>query len=199
MTRWNLRNHNCKQVFLGVSHDSGYAPFLDEILQDESTRKRVTILEGYPTVRELKATGVHIFSDLSETIFRRDKIAPYIPNGFTTGYTNGHSNGFVNREESPTSSQRSQSPPALPVLSTTSSWATVTRTASPPPKITTPLAHRLATPAKAVKEQPAQWTPGPRGLDPPVSATNEALKSIKNREKNNKYCNNFYLRGSCNQ
>lgn len=29
-TRWHLRNHNCKQILLGISHDAGYAPFLDE-------------------------------------------------------------------------------------------------------------------------------------------------------------------------
>ncbi|KAI8258074.1 hypothetical protein K4K58_003558 [Colletotrichum sp. SAR11_239] len=39
-TRWHLRNYNCRQILLGISHDAGYAPFLDEILQDADTRAR---------------------------------------------------------------------------------------------------------------------------------------------------------------
>lgn len=176
-----------------MSHDSGYAPFLDEILQDENTRKRVTILEGFPTARELKATGVNVYSGLSDTLFRADKIAPFIPNSYANGHNNGNMNHEANLSPSP---PRSESPSALPVLSKTSSWATATRAVTPPPKITTPLAHRLPAPVK-VKEQPVKWSPGPRGLDPPVSATPEALKSIKERDKGKKFCNNFYLRGSC--
>ena len=44
-TKWHLRNVNCKQIVLGISHDSGYAPFLDEILRNEETRRRISILE----------------------------------------------------------------------------------------------------------------------------------------------------------
>lgn len=193
MTRWNLRSHNCKQVFLGVSHDAGYAPFLDEILQDEDTRRRVTLLEGFPTVRELRATGVNIDTDLTATIFRTDNIVANPSNGYSRGYTR--------REESSTTSSspslRSASPPAMPVLPSNGSWAVVTGGASPPPKLTTPLANRIPAPAKTTKEEPPKWSPGPRGLDEPVYATADALEAIKNRDKNDKYCNNFYLRGNC--
>jgi len=33
LTRWHLRNNNCKQILLGISHDAGYAPFLDEVVR----------------------------------------------------------------------------------------------------------------------------------------------------------------------
>lgn len=205
MTRWNLRNHNCKQVFLGVSHDSGYAPFLDEILQDENTRKRVTVLEGFPTVRELRATGVNVHSALADTIFRKDKIPTAIGNGYGNGYVNSTNgtNGKTRREHhSPTSdsaSLSSQTPPAPGLLSTASSWAVMTtKAASPPPKITTPLAHRTTSQAKVkVKEEPPAWSPGPRGADPWIKASNDAMESVKNREKNEKFCNNHFLRGPC--
>ncbi len=72
-TRWHLRNINCKQAILGISHDAGYAPFLDEVLRDEETRRRITILEGFPTVRELVATGLNILS-LNDTLFRSEKL-----------------------------------------------------------------------------------------------------------------------------
>ncbi|KAJ0287069.1 hypothetical protein COL154_009205 [Colletotrichum chrysophilum] len=48
-TRWHLRNYNCRQILLGISHDAGYAPFLDEILQDADTRARVSLIEGFAT------------------------------------------------------------------------------------------------------------------------------------------------------
>jgi len=77
-TRWNLRNHNCRHILLGVSHDAGYAPFLDEVLRDESITRRVTIVEGSPIVRELSNTGVGVinFSD----IFRSEKLTDRLPN-----------------------------------------------------------------------------------------------------------------------
>lgn len=49
LTRWHLRNHNCKKLLLGISHDAGYAPFLDEVVK-HNDRSRVTIIEGPPTV-----------------------------------------------------------------------------------------------------------------------------------------------------
>ncbi|KAI0137117.1 hypothetical protein BJ170DRAFT_44433 [Xylariales sp. AK1849] len=87
-TRFNLRNYNCKQILLGVSHDAGYAPFLDQVLHDDSTRRRVTILEGYPTVKEIIATGVSVLA--FDDIFRVEKLvdrttsfAPSAPAGIS--------------------------------------------------------------------------------------------------------------------
>ncbi|PMD45888.1 C-x8-C-x5-C-x3-H type zinc finger protein-like protein [Hyaloscypha variabilis F] len=69
--RWHLRNHNCKQILLGISHDAGYAPFLDEVVTQDD-RCRITIIEGPPTVRELVNTGLQILN--FNNIFRADKL-----------------------------------------------------------------------------------------------------------------------------
>lgn len=69
--RWHLRNHNCKQILLGISHDAGYAPFLDEVVTRED-RCKITIIEGPPTVRELSATGLQILN--FNNIFRAEKL-----------------------------------------------------------------------------------------------------------------------------
>lgn len=69
--RWHLRNHNCKQILLGISHDAGYAPFLDEIVSSDD-KYRITIVEGPPTVRELKLTGLQILN--LNHIFREQKL-----------------------------------------------------------------------------------------------------------------------------
>lgn len=74
--RWHLRNHNCKQILLGISHDAGYAPFLDEIVTSED-RYRITIIEGSPVVRELAATGLQIMN--FNNIFRSEKLVSRIP------------------------------------------------------------------------------------------------------------------------
>lgn len=37
----------CKHVVLGVSHDSGYVPFLERFAADKSISNRITLLEGY--------------------------------------------------------------------------------------------------------------------------------------------------------
>ncbi|KAL8937131.1 MAG: hypothetical protein Q9216_004578 [Gyalolechia sp. 2 TL-2023] len=51
----------CKHVVLGVSHDSGYAPFLERFAADKSISDRITLLEGYqvsPSFRNLGFTKV---------------------------------------------------------------------------------------------------------------------------------------------
>ncbi|KAH8599496.1 hypothetical protein B0O99DRAFT_682272 [Bisporella sp. PMI_857] len=77
LTRWHLRNYNCKQILLGISHDAGYAPFLDEVIKPEE-RDIVTIMEGPKVVKELVATGIQIinFND----IFRLNKLTERVGN-----------------------------------------------------------------------------------------------------------------------
>jgi hypothetical protein len=156
------RNHNCKQILLGVSHDAGYAPFLDEVLRDESITRRVTIVEGPPIVRELSSTGVRVinFTD----IFRCEKLIDRVPN----------------------------SSPAPP-----STWAGVTSFASPP-SVPLPLVpiKNGATPC-APTHPKVSWSPGPRGLDEPITVSAATLDKIKRRTSSNKLCNNHYLRGPC--
>ncbi|KAH8667966.1 C-x8-C-x5-C-x3-H type zinc finger protein-like protein [Tricladium varicosporioides] len=74
--RWHLRNHNCKQILLGISHDAGYASFLDEVVTLDD-RCRITIVEGPPTVRELVQTGLQILN--FNTIFRAEKLTSRFP------------------------------------------------------------------------------------------------------------------------
>ncbi|RYP74499.1 hypothetical protein DL771_002973 [Monosporascus sp. 5C6A] len=167
-TRWNLRNYNCKQIVLGVSHDAGYAPFLDDLASDASIRQRITILEGYPTVREIESTGVEILS--MKDIFRGDKL--------------------INRTAlTPSSASVSSASGSI-------SYATITQKASPPPQLTLPITLKSATPARGNKTQPP-WNPGPRGLDTPILINQLALDAIKKRKDSNKLCNNHFLRGPC--
>ncbi|EQL00345.1 C-x8-C-x5-C-x3-H type zinc finger protein [Ophiocordyceps sinensis CO18] len=74
LTRWHLRNYNCRHVLLGISHDAAYAPFLEEMLADDNTRQCIAVIEGAPTAKELVATGVHVL-DIGKDLFRTE---PYM-------------------------------------------------------------------------------------------------------------------------
>ncbi|KZL86930.1 c-x8-c-x5-c-x3-h zinc finger protein [Colletotrichum incanum] len=202
-TRWHLRNYNCRQILLGISHDAGYAPFLDEILQDKEIRSKVSIIEGVATVRELKNTNVHILDPLP-SLFRNQKL---IDRSGDRAAEAAHPKPLAVVTTSPTVSI------ASPATSSTtgplpSSWAGVTAKASPPPVITTPLANksinvptRQASQPKPQASQPKSqtlaWNPGQRGFDPPIPINQTALDNIKKRTGRDKLCNNHYLRGPC--
>jgi hypothetical protein len=164
-----LRNHNCKHILLGVSHDAGYAPFLDEVLRDESITRRVTILEGPPIVRELSQTGVRVIN--FNSLFRTEKL--------------------IDRSTSPMQSTTVQSHPSP------STWAGVT-SISTPPGISIPLAvTKNGTTATTPAPRKSAWSPGPRGLDEPITVNAAVLDKVKRRTSSNKLCNNHYLRGPC--
>lgn len=158
--RWHLKNHNCKQILLGISHDAGYAPFVDEVVTPDD-RRRITIIEGCPTVRELAATGLQILK--FSKLFRAEKLVDRVPNA----------------------------PPAT--------WAGVTSivTAPPPPVASPTLSKNGGVPIKKATPPVPTWNPGPRGLDSPLVTNPVVLEKVKRRSKDNKLCNNHYLRGPC--
>ncbi len=207
-TRWHLRNINCKQAILGISHDAGYAPFLDEVLRDEETRRRITILEGFPTVRELVATGLNILS-LNDTLFRSEKLIDRTHFLTTSSQLVAPPFSPVAVQALPVQQQQQpqQQPPAPPPPSSTpnsvsgpSSYAGVISNASPPPTIVLPiqakpLQSKAIAGSRAAKSVP--WNPGTRGLDSPIQVNQGVLDNIKKRKDREKLCNNHYLRGPC--
>ncbi|KAK1481479.1 hypothetical protein CCUS01_04592 [Colletotrichum cuscutae] len=212
-TRWHLRNYNCRQILLGISHDAGYAPFLDEILQDTDTRSRVSLIEGVATVRELKNTNVHILDPLP-SLFRNQKLIDRSGDRAAEraeAYARSSAQAPASVPFFPAPSRASTSspvmvasptsPPATLATTASSSWAGVTAKASPPPVITTPLAKISVNvpPRKAPEPKVATpaWNPGERGLDPPIPINATAMDNIKKRTGKDKLCNNHYLRGPC--
>ncbi|OHF00309.1 hypothetical protein CORC01_04290 [Colletotrichum orchidophilum] len=209
-TRWHLRNYNCRQILLGISHDAGYAPFLDEILQDADTRSRVSVIEGIAAVRELKNTNVHILDPLP-SLFRNQKLIDRSGDraaNYSAEAAYARSSVPAPAPFYPAPSRASTSSPALvlasptsPSAPTTSSWAGVTAKASPPPVVTTPLANKsVNVPVRKAPEPKAStpaWNPGDRGIDPHIPINPTALDNIKKRTGKDKLCNNHYLRGPC--
>ncbi|KAH8892053.1 hypothetical protein GQ53DRAFT_781712 [Thozetella sp. PMI_491] len=202
-TKWNLRNYNCKQVILGVSHDARYGPYLDELFQDDMVRRRVTILEGHPTARELVATGVNILN-LTDTLFRSDKLVDRTPRHPSPRPVASIGAASV-ASSAPTPATSTTSTPAQPPAPSPASYAHAIGNTTPPlppppppPPVTLPLQPRAANASnRPAPQKPQLWNPGRRGLDPPIQVSQAALESIKKRKDSNKLCNNHYLRGPC--
>lgn len=192
--RWNLRNHNCKQIVLGVSHDAGYAPFLDEFLRDEASRRRITILEGTPAVRDLANQGLNLLN-LNDELFRSEKLVDKTNRETAPVITTSPISVVAGMSPLP--------PPSATSVDTTvngngpSSYATAIKRASPAPQITLPFQPKPVKSPVVRREKAAAWNPGLRGLDPPLTVNQTALENIKKRKDSNKLCNNHYLRGPC--
>ncbi|KAI1652235.1 uncharacterized protein F4817DRAFT_8851 [Daldinia loculata] len=182
--RFHLKNFNCKKAVLGISHDAGYAPFLANMVTDD-TKERMALLEGTKTVVELVALGLQIFN--VPRLFRHEKLTekPQEPS----------------QQASPAPSPSpSQSKLAkLPKVSNAASWAAIARTVpSPPPQISLPIPPRAtATPTRASRPPPAPWNPGPRGLDPPIRVDPVVIERLRKRKDCHRLCNNHFLRGPC--
>ncbi|CAK7202321.1 hypothetical protein SEUCBS139899_005043 [Sporothrix eucalyptigena] len=230
--RWHLNNVNCHLVALGISHDSGYAPFLDELSSDRATRNRLSIIEGFPTVRELVATNVEIVN-FNDAVFRSDKLqvdrfssALAAVASVASAYTNGSGAGRISPvsvESTRTGSLingstnssvdsddlKTMASPALKTA-TNSSYASATAasaSASAPPIIRFPSATTKSLQAKAaaaasaaaalVEKNKPSWSPGERGLDPPVVFNPVAVDSVKKRKGKDKFCNVLVITGNC--
>ncbi|KAH7021115.1 uncharacterized protein B0I36DRAFT_367558 [Microdochium trichocladiopsis] len=190
---WHLKDSDCKQILLGVSHDRGFTPFIEGVVAEEELNKRVTVLEGQPTHQKIRSTGVNIIA--FDRIFRADAPAdkPPPPRSNTSS-----SSAAVSTPESVPAA-----PASIPAAATSApmTWATITRKATPPPVITLPIPLKTAAPARSVSanKTPPQpnWNPGPRGLDAPIPLNQSVLDTVKKRKESSKLCNNHYLRGPC--
>ena len=215
-------------VILGISHDSGYAPFIDELHSSNNARGRMCILEGFPIVRELMGFNLAIVN-FNDTVFRSDKIVvDRTNNGFfnnSNGTKAASSNSIAAQPPllapaAETNSYVSNSPPGPkpselakdnPGKATTpvSSYATATVSSRPegPPALTFPAATAktmqskaaaIATAtAKLMEKNKTNWSPGPRGLDQPVTFNPTFVDAVKRRKGPEKFCNTYVLCGYC--
>ncbi|KHO01941.1 CCCH zinc finger DNA binding protein [Metarhizium album ARSEF 1941] len=201
---FHLANYNCRHILLGISHDASFAPFLSEIAQDEFSLRRMSIIEGIPTVPELVATNMPSI-DLGKDLFRSDKCpdrnASAWPLGsWAAGPRTASPAGSIGWASTPGRSSLSYANAA----SSSSSSSSSNSNNSPPPRISLPMTPRpmpsRATKAQQYQQIPPQqpdWNPGHRGLDEPITVSVSAMESIKKRRESDKLCNNHFLRGPC--
>lgn len=194
-----LHNVHCLQIFLGCSHDNGYARLLEELLGDARDIDKVTLLEGVPFEKELVQLKDNFKVVKFQNIFRDSKLVRnhYFGNGVKA---NGHSPGIslpngspklpvlqpLARVPSNTDTSSTNSGPTKPAT-----WASMTATPFVPTASSSP-----KTPT--VKTMP--HTPGIERnrlgqridkLD--FSIPNDDIRRVKKL----KLCNPFFLQGEC--
>jgi hypothetical protein len=194
------QDFHCRQIFLGCSHDNGYARLLEDHATDDVYVKRVTLLEGVPFEKELlelpykRKRFPDIFRDAKLNVNAPALLSPQ-PNGLPKTYN--MFNGLPSRFPPPPSRSPStstlasfESPrltPAKPVVA--NSWAA--KAAAPAPPVT-------------VQEQPI-YKPVQRNeviarnrlgqrIDPPCR---DYDKAEVDRVKKMKMCNVHFLRHEC--
>lgn len=186
MFKLHLYVCQCRHIVFGCSHDNGYARVLEELLADQPTIKRVTLLEGVPFERELAGLKNTYQTTKFNTLFRTTKIniyhAPVPPSAPPQ----------IAHQPSPVPAP-AQVPRTASTLTSSSlnpvanSWAATAMTApasvaSPPP--TPKPAH---VPAVIPRNKYGQR------VDPPLNYD----KTEVNRVKKIHMCNVHFLRGDC--
>ncbi|EEH04293.1 C-x8-C-x5-C-x3-H zinc finger protein [Histoplasma capsulatum G186AR] len=74
MFKLHLYNCHCHQIFLGCSHDNGYARLLEDTLADRDLVGRISLIEGVPFERELVPIKASYRVTKFEELFRTSKI-----------------------------------------------------------------------------------------------------------------------------
>lgn len=181
--KWHLKNYNCRAIFLGGSHDNGYARVLKELAAREPAEElaKIQLLEGPPFSRELtdlpypKVKYANVFSPEKFDAYQQARGAAFgPPPGLATPIgtkRNSQSNGF-------------------PALGTGGSAAAPGSYAAA--VITAPANPPTASNTSAARGSPKQTKAKIVSAEQNI---NDAVKRIKTLQP--KPCNNFYLKGDC--
>jgi hypothetical protein len=191
----NLYNCHCLQVFLGGSHDNGYARLLEETLADIELLGRISLIEGVPFEKELDSIKASYritqFKDLfrSSKIITKDPASNFrsktvpLPPQNSVSLTRTSTNTTVNTSNTTASSVSASA------SQTSVSWASLA--ASNPGN----LSSNGEEAASAVNSGAVNRNKYGQRIDP------ENIKSVPrdevNRLKRMKLCNYHHLMGGC--
>jgi hypothetical protein len=189
--RLNLYNCHCHQLFLGCSHDNGYARLLEETLADVELLGRISLIEGVPFERELASLKASYRVTQFTDLFRNSKITtPIYPAASRSpNPPPPHNSVSSTRSSTNNSSVASAMPSNSDGVQNSSSWASLA--ASNPGDLT------LQSEKAAVSQPSATIDRNKYGqrIDP------VELKSVPrdelNRLKKMKLCNYHHLMGNC--
>lgn len=216
----HLYDCHCQQIFFGGSHDNGYARLLEDCCtSDVAYTQRITLIEGIPFEREIRALQGHFRTTKFEELFRSSKIV-------LNQHTQQQHHSFSNKTGGVSSSSNnatSNSPPVQRSVSVSMSRTTTDSSnhndgvtngllptsfsANPTPQTwataatTMTLASGLILASPPSTPQPTSSTTtttilrnrkGQR-LDPEIKVDKAEVKRVKAL----KMCNVHFLRGNC--
>nr|KMM68359.1 CCCH zinc finger protein [Coccidioides posadasii RMSCC 3488] len=189
----NLYNCHCHQIFLGCSHDNGYARILEDLLADRELVGRISLIEGVPFERELVSIKSSYRVTKFDSLFRDSKIPNHgssletWTNAVRTLPTASHSRPISPHPSNNGRARVSSSSNGAPSPQT---WAaTIAAAASTPMTDLTP--SKPGTPSLQVVERNKYGQRVDR-LDFKTIPKDE-LKHIKKL----KLCNQYFLLGEC--
>ena len=207
-----MNDLHCRQLFLGCSHDNGYARALEELSTDRLYLDRITLLEGVPFEKELAALPFD--KQKFGGIFRDSKLLLYGSTSVESQVGRFAPQRFLPSMHRPAActanvpcllpqpASRSGSASLLPLVEDLSALVPATKAtpkASPSSwasKLAAPPPERPSTPqyvAMPRKEQVPRNRAGQRVDPPPQSYDKDELHRLKGL----KLCNVHFLRPPC--
>ncbi|OAX77199.1 hypothetical protein ACJ72_08505 [Emergomyces africanus] len=191
----HLYNCHCHQIFLGCSHDNGYARLLEDTLADRDLIGRISLIEGTPFEQELVPLKASYRVTKFEELFRTSKIDT---NSHSRNNLNGTNNTSI---PTPSSASLSTISPNAPVsnslaripsngTSTAPTWASTTAAGAQGP-------FTDLTPSKPSSPAPPKVERNKYGERVDRLDFKTIPKDELNRVKKLKLCNLYYLLGDC--
>jgi hypothetical protein len=186
----NLYNCHCHQIFLGCSHDNGYARLLEETLADLELTGRISLIEGVPFERELDSIKASYRVTQFPGLFRNSKISNTSTRGApktqmaAPSVLSPKQGSSLTRTSTNTTSSSSSTPASW------SSWASVT----------------ALHPGDITLQPPKPADPAPSSNTVPRNKYGQRIDQFEfktipkedlNRIKKMKLCNLHFLLGDC--
>ncbi|EEP83006.1 predicted protein [Uncinocarpus reesii 1704] len=191
----NLYNCHCHQIFLGCSHDNGYARILEDLLADRELVGRISLVEGVPFEKELASIKSSYRVTKFDALFRDSKVPSSIGPSLESwmGTVRSLPTGAHPRPTSPYPSNNGRAR----VNSNSSgapnpqTWASATAAAASAPLTDLTVSSKPSTPSPRVVERNKYGQRVDR-LDFKTVPKDE-LKRVKKL----KLCNQYFLLGEC--
>ncbi|KAK2739610.1 hypothetical protein FQN55_009346 [Onygenales sp. PD_40] len=187
----HLYNCHCHQIFLGCSHDNGYARLLEEPLADRDLIYRISLIEGVPFERELENIKSSYRVTKFDDLFRSSKVVTGTHSWVDWNRTNPSTTLPASSPSQVHSVTRipSNSTPPTNGTSTPPTWASTTAASAGGPL--TDLTSKSTSPPPPKVERNKYGQRVDR-LDFKTIPKDEL-----NRVKKLKLCNLYYLLGEC--
>ncbi|KKA25646.1 C-x8-C-x5-C-x3-H zinc finger protein [Rasamsonia emersonii CBS 393.64] len=190
----NLYNCHCHQIFLGCSHDNGYARLLEETLADRELTGRISLIEGVPFEKELESIKASYRVTQFQDLFRTTKLTPKMAssNGTSKPQVVSQPQTMLSPHQGPASLTRTSTNTTSSSSSTPasfSSWASVT--ASNPGDVSL----QSSKPANPSPQNVVERNKYGQRID--RFEFKSIPKEEMNRIKKMKLCNLHFLLGDC--
>lgn len=179
-----LESSQCKHLVLACGHDSGYAPFLGNLVGDKQVAERITLLEGSPFPAAIRNLGLK--STQFSSVFNGS--GSTAQSALSTGFVRPLWGQYVTAVPLP-----SADPGSSIVRPMTAGPTSSVAPASPGTPLRHPSNPRSNPQAQSYRLGPVFTDKDGRRIDKPLQV-NEALAATLRKRS---LCYHYFLRGEC--